>query len=134
MSKKETICLLLGTTYIIKCFLVQTFSEWLENELEKRGWKPVELANKANISRGSLSTILSHQRRPGPDVCLALARALSLPPELVFRRAGLLPPAPEPAPGEAELVQLFHELDPAHQEIVLTIVRAIRRMKENGDR
>lgn len=70
------------------------FQEWLEEKLREMGWKPADLARAANIRYATLSRILNGQRNAGPDVCLAVARALKVPPEKVFRRAGLLPPLP----------------------------------------
>lgn len=70
---------------------MDTFTNWLEEELQKREWKPAYLAHKAGISRGALSNILSGLRRPGHEVLNAIAQALSIPPEIVFRQAGILP-------------------------------------------
>jgi transcriptional regulator with XRE-family HTH domain len=68
------------------------FSDWLDTELSKRNWTRADLAKAAGISQSSLSLIYSGNRKPGNDLCESIARALKLPPEEVFRRAGLLPP------------------------------------------
>ena len=70
--------------------LVSTFLEWLNFELARRGWNDFQLSRKAGISHSAFS----RARRgalPSWDVCGAIARALEVPPELVFRKAGLLP-------------------------------------------
>ncbi len=69
-----------------------TFSAWVHAEIAKRGWKASDLARAANVSKGTISDILNERRRPGLDVCVAIARALKYPPEDVLRIAGLLPP------------------------------------------
>ncbi len=69
-----------------------TFSAWIHAEIDKRGWKASDLARAANVSRGTISDILNERRRPGLEVCVAIARALKYPPEDVLRIAGLLPP------------------------------------------
>jgi transcriptional regulator with XRE-family HTH domain len=69
---------------------------WIFAELDKRGWRPADLAHRAGLSTGSLSNILSGNRKAGPDVCNAIARAFGEPPEKVFRLAGLLPDLPAP--------------------------------------
>lgn len=71
------------------------FAEWLEGELEKRNWRPSELAKAAGLYQSTLWKVLNRERAAGADVCTSLARALRLPPEIVFRQAGLLPPLPE---------------------------------------
>ena len=70
------------------------FTEWLREKLQSRDWSQNELARRAGLTSAALSMIMSKQRGAGPDVCRGLARALHLPPEEVFRRAGLLPPLP----------------------------------------
>ena len=70
------------------------FSEWLYQELEKRGWQPIDLSRKSGVNSGNLSRILNGYRKAGPEYCLKIARALALPPELVFRKAGWLPDEP----------------------------------------
>ena len=69
-----------------------TFSAWVHAEIDKRGWRASDLARAANVSKGTISDILNERRRPGLDVCVAIARALKYPPEDVLRIAGLLPP------------------------------------------
>ncbi len=98
---------------------MKTFGDWLENEMNNRGWRPVDLANKARISRGSLSNIINDLRRPGPDICRAIANALQVPPEKVFRQAGLLPPKPETDERLEKAMHLFQQLSPEKQQFVL---------------
>ena len=73
---------------------MEKFIPWLLEELNKRSWRPADLAHRAGLSTGSLSNVLSGNRNAGPDICNAVARALGEPPEKVFRLAGLLPPLP----------------------------------------
>ena len=101
-----------------------TFIEWLRHEIEIRGWQVSDLARKAELSSGTLSRILSQERNAGPEVCVALARALGVPPELVFRRAGLLPeesedPSEEDDLSLRELVEIVRRLPKSALEEVL---------------
>lgn len=73
------------------------FVQWLDEELARRNWRPADLARAAGISTGSLSQIYSGTRNAGPDIANAIARGLNLPPDTVFRHAGLLPESPGPA-------------------------------------
>ena len=79
------------------------FADWIEQELKQRGWKPADLTAAARLGAGTLSNILSEDRKPGPSVCLAIAQALDYPPEEVFRLAGLLPTVPKVRSREAEM-------------------------------
>jgi transcriptional regulator with XRE-family HTH domain len=80
----------------------KSFIEWLDHELAERGWNDNQLANRAGISH----SVISKARRgtmPRWDACAAIASALNIPADLVFRQAGLLPPL---ADEEAVLIEL----------------------------
>jgi transcriptional regulator with XRE-family HTH domain len=87
-----------------------TFSVWICAEIVKRGWKASDLARAANVSKGTISDILNERRRPGLDVCVAIARALKYPPEDVLRIAGLLPP--DKGLGDLSIRQLLQGTHP----------------------
>jgi transcriptional regulator with XRE-family HTH domain len=91
--KRQFFCLIeaniRGTMLSMEKFVV-----WVIEELDKRNWRPADLAHKAGVSTGSLSNVLSGKRKAGPDICRAIAQAFGAPPEQVFRLAGLLPELP----------------------------------------
>jgi transcriptional regulator with XRE-family HTH domain len=72
----------------------QEFIDWLEREMAARNWRPFELANAAGVYQSTLGKILNGERKVGPELAVKLAKALDLPPESVFRKAGLLPRTP----------------------------------------
>jgi transcriptional regulator with XRE-family HTH domain len=71
------------------------FSNWLESELNQRNMTPAELARASGKAAAVISRVLNGERSAAPDTLEAIARALKLPPETVFRAAGLLPPVSE---------------------------------------
>ena len=71
---------------------IGSFTEWLKDEMDARGWNQSELARRAGIHRSMVSLVLSGKRQASADFCFAISNGLRLPPEHVFRRAGLLPP------------------------------------------
>lgn len=110
---------------------------WLREELHKRDWRPADLAHKAGLSTGSLSNVLGGNRKAGPDICNAIARALGEPPEKVFRLAGLLPSLPT---SEDELLdevaETFKRLSPEKRREVLeyTLWQLQRQQQERQER
>lgn len=111
-------------------FAMENFQAWLLNELDRRGWQPADIARKGRISKGTLSNILSGNRRPGPEVCRAIAKALSEPEEKVFRLAGLL--SPLSASNDATLVEIqdiVKNLSPDQQKEVLRYIRYLYQNK-----
>lgn len=67
------------------------FMEWLIDEISNRGWSQADLAKHAGMNRQAVNKLINGERNPGPDSCQAIALAFKLPPEFVFRKAGLLP-------------------------------------------
>ena len=101
------------------------FTNWLNKEMDSRGIKPADLAKTAKISQATLSMILSGQRGLGPDVGLNLAIGLNLPPEVIFRKAGLLPSLPPEEVNVQVMAHLFRQLNPIYQQQALNFVRAM---------
>lgn len=110
------------------------FATWLEEELRNRGWKPADLAHEARIGASTVSNILNGFRNAGPDVCLAIAKALRIPPEKVFRQAGLLPPLPAPEDSIVlqKLLDIFQRLSPEKQREVLEYALWHYQRQERG--
>jgi transcriptional regulator with XRE-family HTH domain len=106
-------------------FLMETFAEWLKAELDARSWTNSDLARAGGIQPATLSRIISGARRAGPDVCLAIARALREPPERVFRLAGLLPPLPSSVEEEQEALVILRTLPSRTRATVMTQLRAL---------
>lgn len=107
---------------------IDNFPRWLQRELNKRGWDQAELARRGDITAAHISRIVSGLRQPGPDFCKGVARALRVPPERVFRLAGLLPPRIIGAQNEEqkhELLDYFDALDPDTRHTIVTLTRAL---------
>lgn len=109
------------------------FAKWLQAELDKRDLRQTDLARRTGIGTSQISRIVNMERGVGPESAVAIARALKIPPEIVFRKAGLLPPEPEEplehAPKVREIVHLYEQLDDRDQDEVLAIVRTIVKEK-----
>lgn len=97
------------------------FADWLESEMKKRAWRPSDLAKAAGLYQSTLGKVLNREREAGPDVCVSLADALKLPPEEVFRKAGLLPelPGPEDEWTYKQLLDYMRRLTPKERLGVL---------------
>ena len=97
--------------------LVDTnFSDWLLKEMNKRGWSQADLARASGLNRQSVSDYVNLRRtNPEPEALVSLANAFKLPPETVFRAAGLLPQQTE----ETEIIQQISHLTkelPKHEQ------------------
>ena len=88
------------------------FGTWLQQEREKNNLSQSALANLAKLNRAVISKIENNASKPTPETLSAIAHALKLPPEFVFRKAGLLP-AKNPVDEDTERIAYkFSKLSP----------------------
>lgn len=96
------------------------FGDWLQAELNKRGWNQSDLARASHKGRAIINKIVNKTTVPTTETLIALSRGLGLPPETIFRASGLFPP---PATNEplnlAEWIQIFLKADDATREDLL---------------
>ena len=104
---------------------MKKFSEWLRKEINNRNWTQAELAERSSVPSATISRIINNTRDPGPEIANKLAKALNYPPELLFRKAGLLPETKEYAinPALDEANQLLNELPKEYQKQALQLIR-----------
>lgn len=90
--------------------------DYIQDELQRRGWSIRELARRARLSHGTVSNLLAGKSEPTPDTLTAIARALGEPPEKLFRMAGLLRRArDDDEAGVRDLIDIARSLDPAER-------------------
>lgn len=110
------------------------FAEWLKGELAAREWNQADLVRHVDVTSAAISRILSGERNAGPDVCNAIAQALQLPADLVFRKAGILPEGTHWSDEHQVLLHLFDQLSPHDQAEIVAIARLkLRLREEHGD-
>jgi len=72
--------------------MMETFADWLREQLDTRGWYRSEAARRGDISASMFDKVINGYANPGLDFLIGVSRALGIPREEVFRRAGVLPP------------------------------------------
>lgn len=108
------------------------FAEWLTGEMEKREWTQSDLAHKAEVNRQVIWTYVNRKRtKPDEDVLTAIAKAFKMPPETVFRAAGLLPPGSNTA--TEEISHIYTKLNSGNREDLLDYAR-LRLEKQERDK
>ena len=101
--------------------------------MNQRGRTPRGLARRSQVTQTHISRIMSEMRRPGPDALMSIARAMHMPAEEVFRRAGLLPPRGATTDDLArydDMLSTIASLTPENQKLVFDLVERIRRSEE----
>lgn len=111
---------------------MDNFGRWLVDILSERGMSQSDLARMAGISRGTVSNIISGKRGRGTDSLTAIARALKLPPETLYRAAELLPGVEAKDEKYQEFEHLLTRVPESVLEDVLEYLRF--RAKNSGGR
>jgi transcriptional regulator with XRE-family HTH domain len=110
-----------------------SFADWLLDEMNKQGLSQATLARKAGVSRAAISNVINGTRGLGVELCTAIAFAFGIPPETVFRAAGILPNRPGTDEDFEELKHLFSQMSEEEQEEFLAIGRLkIERQSKRG--
>jgi transcriptional regulator with XRE-family HTH domain len=99
------------------------FPEWLQNELDKRDWRQIDLARRSGIYPNYITFLIIGKIRPGPKFCRPIAHALDLPQEVVFRQAGLLSPLPYEYSTYTEWINIFSQLSEDNQQELIEFAR-----------
>jgi len=99
--------------------------------MDKRGLNQSELARISNLSRQVISDYVTRKKlKPDKEALLKLAYGLKLPPETLFRAAGILPARPEINERTMEMNELYEQLSDDDQEEVNEFVRMKREIGE----
>lgn len=102
-----------------------TFADWLLAVITERGVSRADLARLADVSPTAISDVINGKRSAGSRLCLSIARALDLPPDLVFRKAGLLPQEKEVNETLEIANHLLAELPTEYQQEALELIRVL---------
>lgn len=103
----------------------EELTEWLKREAEERGWSFREMARRGGLSSGAISNVMTGNAPAGWDLCVGIARALEVAPEIVFRKAGLLPSLPPAVEEEREVVGIVRSLPDGVRRTVITMLRSL---------
>lgn len=115
------------------------FASWLQAQLDEKGWSQSELARRAGLGtekRAMISGYLSRKRvRPEEDTLQAIAKAFGLPPEIVYRAAGIKLSIPDVDETVEKILHETQDLTNIEKEEVLAFIRMKKNFrKKNGYR
>ena len=111
------------------------FSEWLQAEMDKRGWSQSDLARSADLNRAVINKLLNGKSHPQPATLEAIARALRVPLETIYRAAGLLPASADSDEAADEALHIFKSFQSTQRRATaLTLLKALIKEEENEQR
>lgn len=111
------------------------FAEWLQSEIDKRGWSQSDCARAADLNRAVINKLLNGKSKPQPHTLVAIARAFKIPIEIAYRAAGLLPPNTEADETLEELIHVFKSIQsPQRRTTAISLLKALVAEEENEQR
>ena len=108
------------------------FTEWLQNEMDKRGWSQSECARASDLNRAVINKLLNGKCNPQPVTLIAIARGFKIPVETAYRAAGLLPPSNHEDDTVREMIHLFKSIQSPHRKsTAIMLLKALVAEEEN---
>ena len=108
------------------------FANWLNEQIDKRGWSQNELARRAGVSHAQVSNVIGGYKA-GEDFCVGVARAFGLTRREVFARAGIIEPEPDTSdPTNISMLYEFARLSREEQAHLLKEARALNAYRYTG--
>jgi transcriptional regulator with XRE-family HTH domain len=117
------------------------FANWLQKEMDVRGYTGYDLAKKMRSSPATIYRILNGERNAGKDVCKKIAAALKIDESVVFYQAGITSRDPDdPTQGRnpvtLDIIAILENKSEAQQRAALAALEALfenlDRVKEKG--
>lgn len=108
----------------------QNLSNWLQAELHSRDWSQSELARVSGLHRAIISKIILQGSDPTPETLEAIAKAFKIPPEQVYRIAGILPPIPDEDPWIKEQEYKLRMISPKNRGIAGKLIDTLVQGEE----
>jgi transcriptional regulator with XRE-family HTH domain len=111
------------------------FAEWLQSEMNRRGWSQSDCARSADLNRAVINKLINGKSRPQPSTLIAISRAFRIPVETAFRAAGLLPPNPDGDEITNEMIHIFKSIQSPHRRTTaIMLLKALVVEEENEKR
>ncbi len=97
------------------------FNKWLLDQLKEKDWTQADLSRASGLTSAAISKYING-RTPDEDAVRKIAKALKLPPEFVFEKAGKLPSKPELSTIKRKLAHLAESLPDSDVEIAIALL------------
>jgi transcriptional regulator with XRE-family HTH domain len=102
------------------------FAEWLQAEMNKRGWSQSDCARACELNRAVINKLLNGKSRAQPLTLAAIARGFKIPVETAYRAAGLLPPRTDSNDAAQEVMYLLGSIQsPQRRATAIMLLKAL---------
>jgi transcriptional regulator with XRE-family HTH domain len=112
---------------------MESLENWLNEQLQTRGWSQSEAARRSGISPSMFSQVISGAAKPGPDFLTGIAQAFSITRREAFQRAGMIESEPPTdTPTIQEMNQEFAYLTAEEQEFWVGMLKSYVAERKRG--
>lgn len=98
------------------------FGEWIDQEINKRGWSRREASRRADVSQSMLNKVITGEAQAGLTVFRGLAKAFDVSLVEILIQAGEVDPRDLTDEG---LNEHFSRLTPRQQRMVIRFIESI---------
>jgi transcriptional regulator with XRE-family HTH domain len=106
------------------------YAEWLQDQLNQRGWTQAKLATESGVSAGAISkTLKRRSTEPEPGTLRDIAEAFKVAPATLFRMMDWLPQQPN-VPELDDVEMLMSQMSPEMRATFLEIGNSLLKLKE----
>jgi len=115
------------------------FVDFLLDVMEDKEISPADITKRSGLSPSQVSKILNRESPAGQKALDSFARALNLPVDDLYRRAGILPMKPNDDETVSEITHISHALSEENRQDVrdyarLRLQKQEREKSKNGKR
>jgi len=103
---------------------------FIKLRMKELGMNQGDLAQKSELSASQISRILKLESTPSQDAIAAIARALHLPAETIFRAAGILPSISQVDEYNAQILNETKDMTEQEKRSLLAFIRSTKQMRE----
>ena len=108
-----------------------SFQKWLEQAMENRGWRQIDLANKADIKRQLVHAWLRLGKIPDPESLTKIATAFDVDIETVYKKAGIKLSRPQVFDENVQkILKSVEDLNDLDKEEVFAFVQMLKKLRE----
>lgn len=100
------------------------FPDWLAKQLQDRKLSPTEFARLAHKAPAVITRILNGERNPANATLDAIAEALDLPKDVVYRAAGVLSKNDQD-PWAETMVYRLSQISPSRRKIAEGFIKTL---------
>lgn len=109
------------------------FNEWLLTQIEESGLSYSEIGRRAGFSHARISQVVNGDPASA-EFCIAIAKALMIPPTTALRRAGYLSPIGIDDEEWEGLRYSYEILTDDGKRYIRTTIRALAQERESAEK